>query len=337
MAEEAKKTVGKTKARAFSGIQPSGELHIGNYLGAIKNWVAMLDKYECVFCVVDYHAITIPYDAGEMLTRTRDAVAANMAAGLDPERCILFVQSHVPEHTELAWVLGTCCSVGDLERMTQFKEKSEQHREFVNAGLFTYPVLQAADILLYKASLVPVGDDQIQHIELSRRIARRFNSRFGETFPEPNHVVGKAARVMGLDAKAKMSKSRDNYIALVEPPESIWEKLRPAATDPARVRRKDPGTPEKCNIHTMHEGFSPAEDLEWVRTGCRTAGIGCIECKKKLCENMSEELAPVRERYAEVTSRPDYVEEVIEAGAARARAIAEPVMAEVRGKLGIRG
>lgn len=326
----------KGKPVAFSGIQPSGELHIGNYLGAIKNWTEMLDRYDCVFCVVDYHAMTVPYDVPFMQQRTRDAVVVNMAAGLDPEKCVLFVQSWVPEHTELAWILSTCCSVGDLERMTQYKEKSEQHKEFINSGLFFYPVLMAADILLYKAAIVPVGEDQIQHVELARRIARRFNTRFADTFPEPNHVLGKAARVMGLDAKAKMSKSRGNYISLVESSDDIWAKLSTAATDPARKRRKDPGTPELCNVYTMHQGFSGAEDLAWVRQGCTTAGIGCIECKKKLCENMVAELAPIRRKYLAIKDDVTLIDRIIREGGERAGEIARATMDEVRCKVGIR-
>lgn len=326
---------GKKKERSFSGIQPSGDIHIGNYVGAIRNWIGMLDKYDCIFCVVDYHAITVEYDISQMPTRIRDAVVVNIAAGLDPERCLLFVQSHVPEHTELAWVLNNCTSIGDLERMTQFKEKSDR-REFISAGLFDYPVLMAADILLYKATVVPVGDDQVQHVELCRRIARKFNGMFGETFQEPHYLLGTAPRVMGLDAKAKMSKSLGNYISLIEEPDAIWEKLRTAATDPARQRRKDPGNPDICNIFTMHKGFSPPEDLEWVRQGCTTAGIGCIECKKRLFENMMAALNPIRERSNELKADPDYVADVIRGGAERCREIAGATLQEVRQKLGIR-
>ena len=320
----------------FSGIQPSGMVHVGNYLGAIRNWARMIDDYDCIFCVVDLHAMTIPYAAPQMRARVRETLQVNMAAGLDPERCTLFVQSHVPEHTELTWILGTCAPYGELSRMTQFKEKSDQHKESVNSGLFTYPVLMAADILLYKAEVVPVGDDQVQHLEFAREVCRAFNSRFGEVFPEPQPYHGKVTRVMGLDGKAKMSKSLNNYIPLLAEPKEIWGLLRPAATDPARVRRTDPGTPEICNIHTLHQGFSPSEDVAWCEEGCRSAGIGCVDCKKRLAGNMDRELEPVRERYNRYEAEPDYVDDVISTGAQRCKERAEATMTEVRRAVGIR-
>jgi tryptophanyl-tRNA synthetase len=296
----------------------------------------MMDDYDCTFCVVDLHAMTIPYSPDDMRTRIVDTFVLNMAAGLDPERSVLFVQSHVPEVTELCWILMSSATVGDLNRMTQFKDKSEKMEGPVNAGLLTYPVLMAADILLYKASVVPVGDDQTQHLELSREICRRFNSTFGETFPEPQAMLGAVGtRLMGLDAKDKMSKSLNNYISLLDLPDQVWEKLRTAATDPARVKRTDPGTPEICNVFTMQQAFSPEADVEWAAEGCRTAGIGCVDCKKKLCENMVAELAPIRERYEDMMSRPDDVRDLMAAGAARAREVAVETMAEVRQKTGL--
>jgi len=324
------------KKTVFSGIQPTGIVHIGNYLGAIRNWATMLDKYDCIFCVVDLHAMTVPYEAGEMQDLIRDALMVNMAAGLDPERCTLFVQSHVPQHTELTWILGTCTAYGDLARMTQFKEKSEQHKDNVNSGLFTYPVLMAADILLYKAEVVPVGDDQTQHLEIAREICRAFNRRFGDTFPEPQPKYSRVPRLMGLDGKTKMSKSLNNYIAVLAEPEEIWSLIQPAPTDPARIRRDDPGTPEVCNIHTMHQGFSSPEDVAWCEEGCRTAGIGCIECKKKLAENMAAELEPVRERYRKYSSQPGFVDDVMREGARVCGERAERTMEEVRKRVGIR-
>ena len=320
----------------FSGIQPSGIVHVGNYLGAIRNWAAMLDGYDCIFCVVDLHAMTVPYEPGAMQGHVRETLMVNMAAGLDPERCTLLVQSHVPEHAELAWILGTCAPYGELSRMTQFKDKSAQHKDNVNCGLFTYPVLMAADILLYKAAVVPVGDDQVQHLEFAREVCRAFNSRFGPVFPEPQPYHGHVTRVMGLDGDAKMSKTLNNYIPLLAAPGEIWELLRPAVTDPARVKRTDPGTPEVCNIHTMHQGFSPPEDVAWCEEGCQTAGIGCVDCKKKLAENMARELAPIRERYDAYSKDPDYVDDVISAGARKCKARAEATMAEVRKATGIR-
>jgi len=320
----------------FSGIQPSGLVHIGNYLGAIRNWVSMLDTHDCIFCIVDLHAMTVPYEPAEMMQRIRDALMVNMAAGLDPERCTLFVQSHVPQHAELAWILGTCAPYGELSRMTQFKEKSEQHREQVSCGLFSYPVLMAADILLYKAEVVPVGEDQVQHLEFAREVCRIFNSRFGETFPEPRPYHGRVTRLMGLDGAAKMSKSLNNYIAVLAEPDEIASLLRTAATDPARVKRNDPGTPEICNIHTMHLGFSPPEDVTWCEEGCRTAGIGCVDCKRHLADNMIRELTPIRDRYHKYAAEPDYVSEVMRHGAALCRERAERTMEEVRRKVGIR-
>jgi len=326
----------KKKERVFSGIQPTGTLHIGNYLGAIQNWVTLLDEYECIFCIVDYHAITVPYEPDEMQERVRQAVMLNMAAGLDPERCTLFVQSHVPQHTELCWILTTCAAWGHLNRMTQFKEKSEQHKEFVSAGLFAYPVLMAADILLYKASQVPVGEDQTQHLEFSREVCRRFNARFGDTFPEPEPIYSDVPRLMGLESKNKMSKSLNNYISLLDDPDTIKEKLKRAAHDPARVRRDDPGTPEICNIFTMHQGFSSPEEIEWAAEGCRTAGIGCIDCKKCLTKNMIATLEPIRQRYQELEANPDKVNDIIRQGDKFCSEQAEKTMAEVRRRMGLR-
>lgn len=320
----------------FSGIQPSGLIHIGNYLGAIRNWVAMLDDYDCIFCVVDLHAMTVPYEPAEMMSRIHDALVVNMAAGLDPERCTLFVQSHVPEHAELTWILATCAPYGELSRMTQFKEKSDQHREFVNCGLFTYPVLMAADILLYRAEVVPIGEDQTQHLEFAREVCRAFNKRFGDTFPEPQPRYSHVRRLMGLDGKAKMSKSLGNDLGLLAEPTEIRSLLKTAATDPARVKRTDTGTPEICNIHTMHLGFSPPEDIAWCEEGCRTAGIGCIECKMRLADNMIRELTPIKENYDRYAADPDYVEDVIRHGAAVCRERAGETMDEVRRKVGIR-
>ncbi|MFP4029365.1 MAG: tryptophan--tRNA ligase [Candidatus Brocadiia bacterium] len=325
--------MGKT---VFSGIQPTGVVHIGNYLGAIRNWAQMLNDYNCIFCVVDLHAMTVDYAPDEMQEKIRETVMVNMAAGLDPARCTLFVQSHVPEHTELTWVLSTCAAYGELSRMTQFKEKSEQHRENVNAGLFTYPILMAADILLYKATVVPVGEDQTQHLEFAREVCRAFNRRYGETFPEPQPKFSRVTRLMGLEGKNKMSKSLNNYIPVLAEPDEIREMLRTAATDPARIRRDDPGNPEVCNIHTMHLGFSSDEDVAWCEKGCRTAGIGCVECKKRLAENMIQELEPVRQKYREYQNDPDFVDDVIATGASKCKEQAEQTMAEVRQKTGIR-
>jgi tryptophanyl-tRNA synthetase len=355
-------------SRIFSGIQPSGELHIGNYLGAVKNWVALQREYESLFCIVDYHAITVPYEPDDLRRRTRDMAVSLLAAGLDPSVCTLFVQSAVPEHTELAWIFNTITPLGELERQTQFKDKSSR-QESIAAGLLNYPVLQAADILLYRADLVPVGEDQIQHLELSREISRRWNTRFSpgysfreekeaaatstgtapETglppasesastegfFPEPKPLLTPTRRIMGLDGQAKMSKSLGNTVGLLEEPDQIWEKLRPAMTDPARVRRTDPGTPEVCNIYHLHKAFSPPETVDHVAVQCRTAGWGCIECKKVLFQSMNGELTPIRERAAEIRATPSVLDDALASGAARAREIAAETIRETKHLMGL--
>ncbi len=339
-------------SRIFSGIQPSGSLHIGNYLGAVKNWVDLQHKYESFFCIVDYHAITVPYEPADLRARTADMALSLLAAGLDPEKCTLFVQSRVPEHTELAWIFNTLTPLGELERQTQFKEKASRE-ESVPAGLLNYPVLQAADILLYRAELVPVGEDQVQHLELSREIARKWNARFDPEppaaraggarkeeprrgfFPEPKPLLTPTRRVMGLDGQAKMSKSLGNTVELLEDPASIWEKLRPAVTDPKRVRRTDPGTPEVCNIYHLHKAFSPPATVEHVAVQCRTAGWGCLDCKKVLHESMEKELAPIRARAKEIAGEPGKMLETLAAGAEHARAVARQTMGEVKTKMGL--
>ena len=322
-------------SRIFSGIQPSGELHIGNYLGAVKNWAELQRSYESFFCIVDYHAITIPYEPEDLRARTREMMVSLLAAGLDPSTSTIFVQSMVPEHTELAWIFNSVTPLGELERQTQYKDKASR-MESVPAGILNYPILQAADILLYRADLVPVGEDQVQHLELSREIARKWNARFGEGFfPEPQAKLTPARRIMGLDGNAKMSKSMGNTVGLLEPPESVWEKLRPAVTDPARVRRTDPGTPEVCNIYHLHRAFSPSDVVANVETQCRTAGWGCIDCKKVLFEYINKELAPIRARSVEIRARPEIVDQVIGDGAATARRVASETMREVKGRMGL--
>jgi len=322
-------------SRIFSGIQPSGELHIGNYLGAVKNWAELQRSYESFFCIVDYHAITIPYEPEDLRARTREMMVSLLAAGLDPSTSTIFVQSMVPEHTELAWIFNSVTPLGELERQTQYKDKASR-MESVPAGILNYPILQAADILLYRADLVPVGEDQVQHLELSREIARRWNARFGaEFFPEPQAKLTPARRIMGLDGNAKMSKSMGNTVSLLEPPDSVWEKLRPAVTDPARVRRTDPGTPEVCNIYHLHRSFSPPDVVANVETQCRTAGWGCIECKKVLFEHMNKELAPIRARSVEIRARPEIGDQVIGDGAATARRVASDTMREVKERMGL--
>jgi tryptophanyl-tRNA synthetase len=323
--------------RIFSGIQPSGELHIGNYLGAVKNWVELQHRYDSFFCIVDYHAITVPYEPDDLRRRTTDMAVSLLAAGLDPDKCTVFVQSHVPEHTELAWIFNTVTPIGELERQTQFKDKA-QRQESVVAGLLNYPVLQAADILLYRADTVPVGEDQVQHLELSREIARKWNARFAgpETFfPEPKALLTATRRIVGLDGQAKMSKSMGNTVGLLEPFDAVWEKLKPAVTDPKRVRRTDPGTPEVCNIFHLHKAFNPPATVDHVATMCSTAGWGCIDCKRVLLEGMQRELEPIHERARVLRAQPGRVREVLQAGAERCRAVASETMRYVKERMGL--
>jgi tryptophanyl-tRNA synthetase len=319
----------------FSGIQPSGELHLGNYLGAVRSWVEMQDRYRCFYCIVDYHAITQPYDPPAMAQRIREMATDLLACGLDPDKCTLFLQSAVPEHTELAWALASVTPFGELSRQTQFKDKSERNPDQVNAGLFSYPVLQAADILLYGAHRVPVGEDQRQHLELAREIVRKWNARFGETFVEPQPLFSTTPKILGLDGQAKMSKSIGNTIGLREPEKVVWDKLRVAATDPARVRRTDPGDPNKCNIFTLHKFFSDAERQGVVVQGCTTAGIGCIDCKKMLFEGLKADLDRMREAREKLQAVPGRVDEILAAGAQRARAVAQETIKVVRERLGL--
>ena len=259
-----------------------------------------------------------------------------VACGLTSDRCKVFVQSHVPEHTELAWIFNCVTPVGELERMTQFKEKGKQHRHNINVGLLDYPVLQAADILIYKAGYVPVGEDQIQHVEFSREIARKFNARFGDTFPEPKVILSNAPRILGTDGSAKMSKSLNNAIGLLDPPAAVWEKLSTAATCEHRQRRSDPGHPEHCNIFTMHQAFSKPDQIAFVDHNCRTAGFGCLDCKKILFESMMGEIGPIQSRVKEINQNPGYMVDVLKTGASRCKAIVVDVMDEVRTKIGVK-
>ena len=330
---------GGARPRVFSGIQPSGEAHLGNYLGAIRRWVELAGDYECFFCIVDEHAITQRYEPDELPGRVTDLAVSLIAAGLDPETCTLFVQSHVPEHTELTWLFNTVTPIGDLQRMTQFKEKSLGHAT-VNAGLLNYPVLQAADILLYRAGLVPVGEDQRQHLELTRGVARRWNARFGDYFPEPEALIGDGGggagrRVLGLDGVSKMSKTSDNTIPLLAEESEIGRRVASAVTDPARVRRNDPGNPHVCNVFSLHGFFTDADERDEIEVRCQTATIGCMQCKKALTRGIADGLAPLRERAAELRADPGAVAEILAAGAERARQVAGETMHEVRRRMGL--
>jgi len=304
-------------------------------LGAVRNWVQLQEKYECFFCIVDYHAITQDYDPGELATRTFDMAVSLISSGIDPERAVLFVQSHVPQHTELAWAFTTVTPVGELERMTQFKDKSRR-QESVLAGLLNYPILQAADVLLYMAAIVPVGEDQVQHIELTREIARKWNSKYGDGFfPEPQAAITEARRIIGLDGQAKMSKSLGNTIGILAEADQIWQSLRPAVTDPARVKRTDPGDPGKCNIYSLHQHFTPPDTVSEVADRCRAAGWGCLDCKRVLADSIARVFAPMREGAAALKSEPERVTKFLEDGAARASRVAEETIRGVRERMGL--
>ncbi len=323
------------KKRIFSGIQPSGRLHIGNYVGAIMNWINLQDDFLCVFGIVDYHAMTVRFDPAEMEGNIFNAAVDYLAAGIDNEKSILMVQSTVSEHTELAWILNTITPVGWLSRVPTYKEKTKANPDYVHMGLFDYPVLMAADIILYKAEVVPVGDDQIAHLELTREIVRRFNSYFGDTFPEPKAKLGEVPRILGLDGVNKMSKSLNNCIYLDDTKDEIWQKLATAVTDTNRKRRSDPGNPDVCNIFTMHKAFSSKKEQEYCDHECRKAGIGCLDCKKILHENIVKTLKPIQERQNDLRQRRDFIDGILQEGRRRAKAIAVKTMDEVYKKIGI--
>ncbi len=323
-------------ARTMSGVQPTGNLHIGNYLGALVNWVQLQQQHDAFFCIVDLHALTQRPDPVALRNAVREVALGILAAGVDPTKATLFVQSQVPQHTELAWVLTCMTPLGDLNRMTQFKDKSQQQPENINAGLFTYPILQTADIVLYRADKVPVGEDQEQHLELARETVRRFNGIYGDTFPEPQVVKSSAPRVMGLDGQSKMSKSRNNEIGLFETADATLQKLRLAKTDPARLRKTDPGTPEVCNIYSYHGFFTGAAQRQELAAGCRTAALGCVDCKKVLAQNLEQVKGPIRERAAALRADPRRLDEILADGARRARVEAEMTMAIVRERVGLR-
>jgi tryptophanyl-tRNA synthetase len=322
------------RPRIFSGIQPSGAPHVGNDLGAIRNYVRLQSEYEAIYCIVDYHALTSTHDAERLRRQTREMAAALLALGLDPERCTLFVQSHRPEVTELAWLLATVTPVSWLERTPTYKEKKQTQPDDINHGLLTYPVLQAADIIIYKASLVPVGKDQAAHLELSREIVRAFNSRYGNTFPEPLPVFTEAPVVLGTDGVRKMSKSVGNTIDIFAPEETIRKQITSMVTDTKRILRTDPGRPEVCNVCQLHRSFG--DDYETIWDGERTARTGCVDTKRLLAERVIRHYAGPRERYAELMADPTRVDRILIDGAERVRPLAEATMAEVREKMGLR-
>lgn len=323
------------KRKVFSGIQPTGAIHVGNYLGAVKNWVKLQQEHQCWFSIVDYHAISAPYEASEMPRQVYEAALDLLACGIDPDVAVFFVQSWVPEHTELCWILNSLTSMGALERMTQFKEKSEQFREFVSAALFNYPVLQSADILLYRAELVPVGDDQQQHLELCRETARRFNHHFGDYFPEPESLYTPARRVMALnDPLRKMSKSiPGSYISLTDSDAEMRKRIMRAVTDTGPSG--EAMSPGVANLFTLLEGFGPAEILARFRAEYEAGTLRYGELKPAVADALIACLAPLRERRAELAARPHEVWEVLADGAGRARETAQTTMEEVRDLMGL--
>src|SRR5215208_2881149 len=319
------------KGRVFSGARPTGRQHLGNYLGAIQNYVALQDDYDCVYCIVDVHALTTVETTQDLKQNTFEMTLDWLAAGIRPEESILFVQSHVPEVMELHTYLSMVTPFGKLTDLPTFKDKVRQQPENVNYGLLGYPVLMTADIVLYKTDVVPVGIDQAPHLEFAREIVRSFNYRYGtKVLIEPQVKHTEILKVIGIDGKAKMSKSLNNHIELASTPEETTARVGEMVTDPARVKRTDPGNPDVCNVYSMHKIFSPQADVDMVNVECRRAGIGCVDCKKLLAKNLNAHLEPFRAKRAEFASRPDYVQDVLEDGATRARAIAAKTMEEVR-------
>lgn len=321
-----------TRERVFSGIQPSGASHLGNYLGAQVNFVAMQEQFDAIYAIVDYHALTTVHDGSELRRLTHEMVLDLLAVGLDPEKCALIRQSDMREHTELTWIFNTVVPVSWLERTPTYKEKRQQgiHN---SVGLLDYPVLQAADIVIYKASRVPVGRDQAAHLELSREIARAFNRRYGAIFPEPEAVFTDAPTVFGIDGETKMSKSAGNTIPIFAEPDEIRRLVMRMVTDPLRIKRTDPGRPEICNVCQLHRFFGG--DYLHIQDGERTARTGCVDTKQLLAERIIDFFAPMRARRAELAASPEVVEEVLAAGAAKVRPILAETMREVRDAVGI--
>ena len=316
--------------RVFSGARPTGRQHIGNYFGHIMNLIALQEQYEdCIDCVVDLHALTTLESTATLQQDIYDMVLDWLAAGVDPQKSIIMVQSHVPEITELHLLLSMVTPLNWLLRVPTFKEKVRMHPENVNYGLVGYPVLMTGDIVLYKAQVVPVGEDQLPHLELAREISRRFNSMFGEVFPEPQAKLTEFPMIVGLDGTSKMSKSAENHIEIASSPEEIRQKVAGAFTDPQRVRKSDPGRPEVCNVYSLRRIFTP-DRVEELDTACRGATIGCVQCKKELAEGMVQYFAPFRERREALAQKPQYLREVVKDGACRASVIARATLDEVK-------
>ncbi len=334
-------TSGSHKGVIFSGMRPTGLLHLGNYMGALQNWVTLQEDYNCIYCAVDIHALTTvesDEDVKSIKPNIEDMVLDWLAAGVDPEKSIIFIQSHVPEVMTLHTLLSMVTPLGWLTRVPTFKDKVRQMHETeetVNYGLVGYPVLQTADIILYKADTVPVGQDQVPHIELSREIVRRFNNLFGETFPEPQAKLTEAPLILGLDGVHKMSKTMDNHLDLAATPEATTKRLLTAFTDPQRIRLSDPGRPEVCNIYSMHKIFSGADAVKAIYDECTTAARGCVDCKRQVADSLNDYLKELRERREEMKSKSGYVQEILHEGGKKARAIAKETIAEVYDKMGL--
>jgi tryptophanyl-tRNA synthetase len=327
-----------TRPRIFSGMRPTGALHLGNFMGALENWVKLQDRYECVFGIVDWHSLTTDYAEPAGIRENMLDVATDwLAAGLDPKRSLLMIQSLVPEHAELHLLLSMIVPLPWLERVPTYKEQQQniEGKDLSTYGFLGYPLLQTADIIVYRANAVPVGEDQAPHIELAREIVRRFNNFYGEIFPEPQTLLTAAARIPGTDGR-KMSKSYQNAIYLKDTPDEVRRKINPMVTDPARQRRSDPGNPEKCPVFDLHKAFSNEETLAYVRSGCTTAGIGCLDCKKRLLEHLLARLSDIHARRPEYAQRPDTVWDILRDGSERARGLAQETMASVRTAMKVR-
>jgi tryptophanyl-tRNA synthetase len=317
------------KGRVFSGARPTGRQHIGNYLGAIKNYVALQAEYDCLYCVVDIHALTTLETTHDLRQNTYEMLLDFLAAGLDPKQSIIFVQSHVPQVTELHTILSMLAQLGKLTDLPTFKEKVRSQPQNVNYGLVGYPVLMAADILLYKANIVPVGVDQAPHIEYARELVRTFNYTYNtNVLIEPEMKVTSVPKVLGTDGQKKMGKSDNNHIELAATPEETTARVMTMVTDPARQRRSDPGNPDVCNVYTFHKTFSPKEEVEMINSECRRAGIGCVDCKKRLATALNHHLAPFRAQRNELSTQQDYLHDI------RATGLAEATMQEVRAAVG---
>ena len=315
-------------------MQPTGRMHLGNWLGALQNWVRLQDEYDCFYFIADYHSFTVPADHSTLAQTVEDVALDWLAAGLDPQRSVIWVQSDVPEVAELQLLLGMTTPLGWLERVPTYKEKAEQYPDSITYGLLGYPVLQAADILLYQGDRVPVGADQLPHLELSREIARRFNHHYRTVFVEPQALVTPTPRVMGTDGVNKMSKSRGNVIEMYWEPEQIHRVVRRMVTDVRRPRRSDPGHPEACNVCQLHRIFTP-DGWEQIWEGERAARTGCSDVKAMLADAIATYFAPMRQRRAELAQRPEQVREILADGAARARGVARETIAAVRSAMGI--